>query len=265
MGADAPTPELQVLICTYGKAGISRLAASAPPCVPGVGYVVAWQMPEGDCPLPPQLKRPDITVVKTRTRGLSENRNIALRNSTAPLLLIADDDLEYRPERLTSVIDAFSDNPGCDFLTFQCEYGSETKRYPSRSCDIRRTPKYYFVSSVELALRADSVRGRFRFDTRFGVGSTYPATEEFLFVRSMLRAGLRGHFIPQVICRHPRPTTGARLSATEMTRIKGAAFTVAYPLSWPLRLVAHTLRQKRGRLKFVRAWLDGAFHCLKNH
>ena len=72
-------PDLEVLICTIGAEGIRRVAASQRPEIPGVLYLVYWQLPDGDLPVPDELRnRHDTIVIKSASRGISVNRNRAL-------------------------------------------------------------------------------------------------------------------------------------------------------------------------------------------
>lgn len=136
--------DLQVLIATYGKAGMERLARSAlagalPPTA-GVSYLISCQTgrrvdsmaispsdpglpatstsgPDGFV-IPESLLRDDIEVLFTPTAGLSRNRNILLAGATSPLCLIADDDLSYTSASLRDVIKTFKENPDIDIATF---------------------------------------------------------------------------------------------------------------------------------------------------
>ena len=76
--------KLQVLICTLGEAGIQRVAKGEHPHVPGVEYLVSWQLPDGDVAIPDELSRPDFKIIKNTTRGLSRNRNLSIAAATAP-------------------------------------------------------------------------------------------------------------------------------------------------------------------------------------
>lgn len=55
---------LEVMICTYGAAGICRVAEHSHPHVEAVRYLVGWQMPQGEeAPeVPPELMRDDFTI-----------------------------------------------------------------------------------------------------------------------------------------------------------------------------------------------------------
>lgn len=94
---------LQLLISTLGREGIGRVDRMSLPRVPGVSYLVSWQMPEGE--VPEELKRDDLKIVTMSGRGLSRNRNNALAAADGDLLMIADDDCHYTAGRLQAVVD----------------------------------------------------------------------------------------------------------------------------------------------------------------
>lgn len=250
---------LEVLICAYGADGIRRVAEAAHPAVEGVRYLVSWQMPEGPAEIPAELSRPDFSVHRSQTRGLSLNRNLALGLSGAPLLLIADDDLVYTRQGLEDVIQAFESNPDADLLAFR--YGDADGRfrkpYPAAVTDLRSMPRGWYPSSVEMALRASRVRGHFRFNENFGAGREFFCGEEELFLHDILKAGLCGCFVPLTVCRHPGPTTQGRVDPLSLARVKGAVFVRLHPLSWPLRMILHSARSKGSKIAYLRAWLSG--------
>lgn len=262
--------ELQVLVAVYGEEGIARMAAHSYPPVEGVEYLVAWQLPGGDAQVPAPLCRPDVRVIKSCTRGLSANRNIAIDAATAPLVLIADDDLDYTEAGLRGVIDAFRRNPDADILTFKYESERAVKLYPDFEFDwsrpTRKVPVY--VTSFEIAARLDSLRRcGVRFDERFGIGGAqFICGEEDIFMDDALKRGLRGRFVPVTICRHEGYTTSERMRLDpRLIEAKGGVFVRKFPLSWPLRMLAHVVRNRRlpraERLStgaYLRAWLAGA-------
>ncbi len=267
MKTDNPT--LDILICTIGKEGIERIAARPHPCMTGVRYIVSWEQPDGEYALPESLNRDDFMISVIRNSGLSNNRNNALAVSSAPFLLISDDDVEYTREYLRNVLESIENNPGYDIIAFRYDSRESPKRFPDHSFDLRRMPKGYYVTSFEIALRRESVvRSGILFDTAFGLGAEYPAGEETLFIHKLLKAGMKGIYMPLPCCRHDGLTTGARPATREFIRAKGALFTELFPLSWPLRLITHTLRNMREAdgLKtpaYLRSWLSGALSRLR--
>lgn len=244
---------LQVLISTMGGEGIKRAAAVPVAPVPDVSYIVGWQMPEGELPL--ALRRDDIRVITSFERGLSRNRNLLLDHATADVLLIADDDLEYSPERLLTVIKAFENDPALELALFRYE-GADVKRYPVRESSLtEHLPKGYYVTSFEIALRRDSDAGRHRFNVLLGLGAeSLLAGEESLFVQQLLHRGARVKFFPVTIVRHEGLTTGNRPLAPGVVRADGALIRLTYPMSWPLRIPLKAYRlQRNGQFPFFKA------------
>ena len=257
--------ELQVLICTYGADGIERVASAIHPEVEGVEYLISWQTNE-DHEIPKVLERHDFHIMRSTTKGLSVNRNIALAKATAPLLLISDDDVDYTEEGLRAVVDAFHSHTSMDIVTFRYTSSSHTKYYPSSTCDLRTPAKGYFVTSFEIAFRRESVQGKIWFNENFGIGACFPSGEEEIFIHDCLASGLNGVFEPVTIARHDGTTTCDRnLMLASRPQTKGAVFLRMHPRDWPLRLAIHMLREipmwRKGLvpspLSYCRNWLLG--------
>lgn len=261
--------QLQVLICTFGPDGIRRVAECRHPQVDGVEYIVSWQLPEGEPEIPPCLDRSDFRIFPSKTRGLSVNRNLAFSHASAPLLLISDDDVEYTPERLRDVIDAFAQNEDCDFICFRYESDSYPKKYPEKGFHFsEKPPKGYYTTSFEIALRGRALSANdsggktpITFNENFGIGAPFGCGEEEIFIHDMIRAGLKGRFIPRTICRHDAATTATKENGgKEFIQTKGAMIGYLHPHTWPLRMLAHSLRQTGGlkrRFLYIRHWLSG--------
>lgn len=250
-------PQLQVLICTFGKDAMSQLSQRRYPVTDGVRYLISWQLPgfggsdreveEIFDALPSTLRRDDIDIYVNPGRGLSHNRNHALALATGETVLIGDDDVDYTREGFEAVIRAFRKNDA-DIITFRYRSASAPKHYPAGSFDLRHPAKGYYVSSIEIAFRLDAVRGKEWFSPSFGVGSgMFTAGEESLFVERLLRQGFRGIHIPETICSHDDETTTSRTSPRDTGKAKGALCVVTHPVSWPLRMIVNTLRDTRGK------------------
>lgn len=237
---------LQVLICTYGREGLLRVAAASHPRVEGVEYLVSIQEDpmENEYPTPKELERDDFKLFVTLTKGLAVNRNIALSQASAPLLLISDDDADYTQEGLYAVMEAFKMNPNADIIAFEYASSSLQKGYPTESFSLAHPPKGYYISSIEIAMRRQSVQGKIWFNEDFGVGAIFPSGEEDIFLQDCLNNGLKGIFIPKTIVRHDGTTTSERnLMLPSRPQTKGAVFLHLHPKDWPLRMIAHAIRE----------------------
>ena len=218
---------LEIAVCTYGADGIRRLAKSHLPEVEGVAYVVSWQCSDG-CEVPEALSsRADVAVFRSEGKGLSRNRNSALALCSAPLVLIADDDVDYDAEGLARALDTTEAHPEHGIFTFMVTRPDQPC-YPAEPTVLgRHKPKGYWVSSVEIMLRPAKT-GDLRFDTRFGLGSgEFGCGEEELFVLTAQRRGVGAMFIPIVIGHHDNRSTGSK-ATPGILRAHGCLIALEY-------------------------------------
>ena len=265
-------PELQVLISTFGKNGIERVVKADHPQVPGVEYLVSWQLPDGDEAIPNKLLRPDFKIVKTASRGISRNRNNALKEATAPLCLISDDDVTYTVERLRAIINSFSRNPEADIITFKYHSERKNKIYPPEEFSLDNPPKGYFVSSIEIAFRREAVaKTGILFNENYGIGGEFMAYEELIFIKDLLHAGLSGIFLPITIAEHPElPSGQSNTNNPDFIKATGAAYIHLYKYTWPLRMIKRAWCNYNpdkvsesgfpplSRFRYIRLWIQGA-------
>lgn len=258
-------PDLEVLICTIGAEGIRRVAASQRPEIPGVLYLVCWQLPDGDLPVPDELRnRHDTIVIKSASRGISVNRNRALSGCGGEYCLMSDDDVDYSEEGLRELIRFFDRNPQTDIAAVRYTSGGRfVKRYPERVTPLGRMPRGWYISAIEIAFRTDTVKNRVRFNERISIG-TEPIIcgEEDIFLEDARRAGLTMDFFPVTIGAHDRPSTSDRLAADpRFIFVHGAVMTYTHRRIWPLRLFWHALRSRR--LSYFGPAFRGARYALK--
>jgi len=249
------SPRLDVTVSTWQPEGIKRVAAMHLPEVDGVRYVVSWQNHENS-PIPTELMRGDIKIVRFGGSGLAANRNNAIKYSSAPIVLIADDDLKYTSEQLQAVINTFDQYKNVDLATFR--YNGDNKHYPDESCPIRRDlPKGFSISAIEIAMRRNCFE-KIKFDVRFGLGAErLRLGEDDKLLLDAVRANLNCRYFPITIATHHGPTTGYRpISDAGTVQASGCLIRGWYPLSWPLRIP----------LKAWRMWKSGSrfWFCFLN-
>ncbi len=248
--------KLDVMIATYGLDGIARVAQMNLPRVDGVRFLVSWQLGGANpSQLPQALIRPDIKVMTSDSRGLSRNRNLLLQAAEGDYCLIADDDLKYRADQLHAVIEALDSNPRADVAVFK--YDTATKYYPSQPMDIsRRTASGHNISSVEIAMRRNSVKGLW-FNENFGVGAFLSSGEENIFIEDCRRAGLRLHYFPITICAHKGLTTGERKMSVGTAMAQGAYIRYAYGfMGFPRAILAAWRHWRSGQVPLARGMRD---------
>ena len=244
---------LEVLICTYGNEGIKRASEMTLPSIDNVKYLISWQVDDSNATTPDALMRNDIAIYRTNSKGLSNNRNHAFSKATGDICLIADDDLAYTPQQLTTIINTFENNPNTDIALFKYS-GGDNKQYPDYEFDLNNEPKGYYITSFEIAIRRTCIPSSLKFDTRLGVGTSMPAGEEAIFIHQALKLGLKGKFFPITITHHAALTTGSRTPSPGVLQANGFVVRIKYGLGGILRLPIIAWRHHRqGNTSFTSA------------
>lgn len=225
---------LDVAIATWKPEGILRVADMNLPEVPGVRYVVSWQLAGPDPVLPESLAtRDDVFVCYTDEPGVGANRKNACSHCKADIILNSDDDLTYTPEQLLAVIHTFETNPHVDFAIFK--YKGTSKNYPPAECDLTYPlPKNFYGSGIEMAFR-HKVLDRVTFDPRFGA-PLFISGEDTKFLYDAIKAGFHCRFFPITICTHDHPSTGDRPMPRGVALATGKLIRLEHPRSWILRI-----------------------------
>ena len=266
--------ELQVLLCTFGEEGMERVVKSCHPEVEGVEYVVLWQQPDSELPVPECLAaRSDFKVYTDSSRGVSRNRNRAIEAATAPLALMGDDDVDYDADGLRLLLECARTLPDADILL--CRYTQDNsfiKPYPAAPVPFREAPKGYYVTAFEIAFRPQAVqKAGIWFNENISIGTpVLRCGEENVFIRDAEVAHLKMMVIPVTIGAHDHPTTTDRDSREPyFVMTQGAIMTHVHPHTWPARLLVHAWRQqKRGYWNFfqyLRHCMAGIAYARRNH
>ena len=148
---------IDVLICTCGS-GILKVSNVLTRSREDVRYIVSFQYDyEAELNLIPDdlLSRKDVDVVKSKSHGLSVNRNNALRSSKGDIILFADDDNRYTWGDFDRILYVFDERPDVDIVCFRSAGydGALCRDFPKESFNLNRMPHGYYVRSCEIAMR----------------------------------------------------------------------------------------------------------------
>lgn len=262
---------LELLICTIDRR-IERVPAVLCPPQRGVRYLVSWQQSEGGATPPPAAltARDDVRIVTMPGKGLSANRNNALRHASADILLIADDDCRYPDGAFGRIIETFEKHPEAAVVTFQAtDYeGRLMKPYATAPHLYKDRPRGSYVSSWEVAVRRAAPLPAF--DLRFGLGAPRLCCgEEEIFVHEAHRRGLVVRYEPAVIVKTSAETTGKGfLTSAALQQSKGAVHCVMYGIMGAilraLKLLM-TLPPHSHRFRVFRNYCRGVFYIVRTH
>lgn len=211
------------------------------------------------------LKRAHGRVIGSDTTGLLKSRNIALAESAADLVLLADDDCRYPKHSLSLLVQRAARMPECEILTFQsiAPDGSLRNRRGAHNVPYEHTTwTLMSVSSIEIALRQSLLarQGNKLFDERFGLGTQFMTGGENIMLLDMRRLGATIVSCPEVIVVHPHAGSGRGrgTNVDTLAYAKGAMFRRMFGwLGVPLLLIfltKHILSQSGIRFSPSSYW-----------
>lgn len=138
-------------------------------------------------------------IFSTPETGLSKSRNLALRNATADICVIADDDMKYHNDYAEVIEKAYLENPEADIIAFQVKRFGNSKREKT----FRTEPHWenYLssmkISSVEITFKRKSIiDNNIFFNENIGAGTDFPNGEESTFLYAALSKGLKILYLP---------------------------------------------------------------------
>lgn len=192
---------LDILICSINK-GIVKIEDILLPPKKEIRYIISYQYTDErylDL-IPAGLKRrDDVTLYQYKGQGLSANRNLAMEKATADYIMFADDDTRIHTDILQTVQKVFMEHPNLDIAFFKASTytGKSLKNYPDDAYDITELPTDYSISTIEMVCKRLSIKGKIRFDERFGLGTKFlTCGEEDIWMVDALRNQLKMRFFP---------------------------------------------------------------------
>ena len=132
--------------------------------------------------------------IDTSTRGLSISRNLAIKNATADICVIADDDEIFEENFIKKVEETYKQLPQADIIIFSLS-NSKVKfgKVP------RKLTKWELlkVISIRISFKIDPIlKNNILFDPLLGSGSGNGSGEENKFLLDCYNKGLQIYFSP---------------------------------------------------------------------
>lgn len=174
----------------------------------------------------------NVKVINSSEKGLSKSRNLALANATKELLVITDDDVILKPDFESKITTAFNHFEGPAMIRFCSEKAENVlmQKYSKHRKEMLNWLDILNTISFEIVVNGTLLKSnQIQFDERFGLGSTFGAGEEQVFLTAIKKAGLKLSFEPQVLVLHPQPTTNYKISIGQKYYIQGAVLTAVFP------------------------------------
>ena len=136
-----------------------------------------------------------VKYVKTKQRGLSKSRNMAIKNADADICILCDNDVVYEDNYEELITNEFEKHKDADIIVFYIKRKEKPEpNYPEpRRMDYLSVLKIF---SPEIAFRRSSVED-LEFDEEFGAGSgKYIMGEENIFLYDALKKEKKIYYVP---------------------------------------------------------------------
>lgn len=158
------------------------------------------------------LERKDVLISVIYSKGISNNRNNALRMSTSDYCLIADDDVCYTNHYIDDIFNLLKCNKNIDIFIGKIYTGKNEREYKSYKSNSHKIGwmNYSQVSSIEIIFkRVSLIHANILFDSNFGLGGDqYTQGEEVIFLSDCLKKGLNIKYFPVYFVQHPYESSG---------------------------------------------------------
>lgn len=140
-------------------------------------------------------------MITTDTRGVGKNRNIALTFAEGDICLLADEDMVYEKDYEGQILNAFQENPRADAIVFNIKtIGREVKRRETKKGKKVSVLRFQNYGACRVAFRRERLqKANICFTELFGGGCPHGSGEDSLFLREMLRKGMKIYTSPVCI------------------------------------------------------------------
>lgn len=205
-----------------------------------------------------------VRVINSFEKGLSKSRNLALKNAIGKIVLIADDDVEYKKDFDAVIVQAHNQYNNKAVISFciQKPNGLMFKKYLSNPKMNLSLLELFNVLSIEISLNK-SVLDELRivFDENFGLGSEFQMGEEAVFLSDIKNTNQQIGFVPCVIAIHPEISSNEKFGFSQRYYVQGAFLARVLKENFFKGLVAKIffdLKQKKLKIYHIPAAIKNA-------
>ncbi|WP_235777838.1 glycosyltransferase family 2 protein [Clostridium culturomicium] len=149
-----------------------------------------------------EFKNLNIIHVKSKIKGLSQNRNIGIAKATGEIIAFPDDDCEYLMETLFNVDKVF-EKEKCDIVMGRIveRDGSDSLRsWPKETHKINKLNFYTRCSSITMFFKNN---GKLKLNEKLGVGNYFGSCEDTDILYRSLSNGSKVIYNPSIAIYHP--------------------------------------------------------------
>jgi len=209
----------------------------------------------------------NIRVINSFDKGLSKNRNIAIRNANKPICLLVDDDVVFIEGFEKSILKAHSEYL-YPIITFQT-LTTDNELY----WDYPHTPRLHneFISektlSIEITFKKDKLRDLY-FDELFGLGAKFEDGENYVFLTEAKKKGIELWFVNKTISIHKPNSSSDEVASDRLLYAKSATHFYKYGFLayfWVFKFVFFIYRKRHISFKDIANKLKIGFKGIRDY
>lgn len=253
---------IQVLVSTMNQGDVRKLVRSMK-----IKSCIVINQVTKKIVSPKDISEQGLQAYTVEERGLSRSRNRAIKKATADVCLIADDDMYYTKDYERVVLDAYTDHPDADIITFFVDNEDSTqvaKIQPYGRLNLLQTMK---VTSCQISFKRNSIIDKnLLMDENFGTGTDKYMGEENIFLFDCYKKGLRIYNVPQKIAvlRGDNISTWFEGYDRKYFLVKGAVYYRMSSWLCPLLIIQFSMRKRHlfksiSFLKTIKFMAAGAY------
>jgi glycosyltransferase involved in cell wall biosynthesis len=218
--------DVEVVIATMNRKSLDFLIPMFPFCHFSKFSILIINQTEENCLLTSEFA--SIRVINSFDCGLSKSRNLGLEKAKGNIVLISDDDEIFKKNFDLTLIKAFNAFPKAAVICFRLEKpdGTLFKKYCKKTKVNPSQLDLFSVFSPEMCINKAVVEAsNVKFDTNFGLGSTFMMGEEAVFLTDLKLKKQEIVLVPNVIAVNPIITTTDKLDFEQKYYVQGAFFS----------------------------------------
>lgn len=205
--------------------------------------------------------REDIFYYPLNSVGVTKSRNYLLDQCDDGIIWFCDDDINFENGFADTILNSHAKDPST-VITFivNDDLGMPRKLLLSNKITQRTKLSILSVGTIEITIKKNESK-QIRFPEDMGAGTLIPIGDEAVFLSQFLEKKLIISFHPQVICSHPRESSGS-VNSSLSNYSRGVTIRRVYKLTFPIIAVIFALR-RANLLKLGNSYIQGLYYFIK--
>lgn len=168
---------------------------------------------------------PNIRVINSYEKGSPLSRNLAIKNAKGRICLFADDDVIYHHDFKTTILSAYKKYQDKDVITFEAVDKDNERYMHYHNQGPYTSNKVFYVNTIIISFKREAIQQtNTLFNPYFGIGSLFPGSTEYFFMRSAFDNNLKLYHVNAFIVKHEGISSGKKQGSDDAIFSKTARY-----------------------------------------